>query len=230
MVTAAVRRICALTVPLHGRLSASSALWAKCAPDVIASKLFQHTDRCLTNCLSPLRAPPWSCSSTTGRSFLWMCPSSWTSRSVVGGPPVHVASRKGYPVYLSTLYQHMDMESMMLHMNMFLGALDAESMDGRACSLQLQRHSQHHQTGVTNVDALQPRLRLLSAYTVRSVSESSALCQVVETSPNVKGNTVSGGSKPATLETGAVVAVPLFIEVGETIKVDTKSGVYLSRA
>lgn len=54
--------------------------------------------------------------------------------------------------------------------------------------------------------------------------------KVVETSPNVKGNTVSGGSKPATLETGAVVAVPLFIEVGETIKVDTKSGVYLSRA
>ncbi len=56
------------------------------------------------------------------------------------------------------------------------------------------------------------------------------LRQVVETSPNVKGNTVSGGSKPATLETGAVVAVPLFIETGETIKVDTKSGVYLSRA
>lgn len=53
--------------------------------------------------------------------------------------------------------------------------------------------------------------------------------KVVETSPNVKGNTVSGGSKPATLETGAVLAVPLFINIGETIKIDTISGQYLSR-
>lgn len=49
------------------------------------------------------------------------------------------------------------------------------------------------------------------------------------TSPNVKGNTVSGGSKPATVETGAVVSVPLFINEGETIKVDTRTGQYLSR-
>ncbi|EFJ40386.1 organellar elongation factor P (EF-P) [Volvox carteri f. nagariensis] len=54
--------------------------------------------------------------------------------------------------------------------------------------------------------------------------------KVVETSPNVKGNTASGGSKPATLETGAVVSVPLFIEVGEVIKIDTRTGAYLSRA
>jgi hypothetical protein len=55
--------------------------------------------------------------------------------------------------------------------------------------------------------------------------------KVVETSPNVKGNTASGGgSKPATLETGAVVSVPLFIDVGETVKVDTRTGSYLSRA
>ncbi|KAG2499472.1 hypothetical protein HYH03_002419 [Edaphochlamys debaryana] len=53
--------------------------------------------------------------------------------------------------------------------------------------------------------------------------------KVVATSPNVKGNTVSGGSKPATLETGAVVNVPLFINEGETIKIDTRTGGYLSR-
>ncbi|KAG2441551.1 hypothetical protein HXX76_003172 [Chlamydomonas incerta] len=53
--------------------------------------------------------------------------------------------------------------------------------------------------------------------------------KVVATSPNVKGNTVSGGSKPATTETGAVVSVPLFINEGETIKVDTRTGQYLSR-
>ena len=54
---------------------------------------------------------------------------------------------------------------------------------------------------------------------------------VTATSPNVKGNTASGGGqKPATLETGAVVTVPLFIEVGEKIKVDTRTDTYLSRA
>lgn len=54
--------------------------------------------------------------------------------------------------------------------------------------------------------------------------------KVVECPPNVKGNTVSGGSKPATLETGAVVQVPLFVEEGQVIKVDTRTSTYLSRA
>ncbi len=53
---------------------------------------------------------------------------------------------------------------------------------------------------------------------------------VTETDPGLKGDTASGGGKPATLETGAVVRVPLFIEIGETIKVDTRSGEYVSRA
>jgi elongation factor P len=51
-----------------------------------------------------------------------------------------------------------------------------------------------------------------------------------ETDPGVRGDTVSGGSKPATLETGAVVAVPLFLERGTTIRVDTRTGEYLGRA
>jgi translation elongation factor P len=53
---------------------------------------------------------------------------------------------------------------------------------------------------------------------------------VTETDPGVKGNTAQGGSKPATLETGAVVQVPLFIQQGEKIKVDTRTDTYLSRA
>lgn len=57
-----------------------------------------------------------------------------------------------------------------------------------------------------------------------------AFLKVVETDPGVRGDTVTGGTKPATLETGAVVRVPLFIEEGEMIKVDTRTGIYVSRA
>jgi elongation factor P len=52
---------------------------------------------------------------------------------------------------------------------------------------------------------------------------------ITETEPGLQGDRVSGARKPATLETGLVVQVPLFIELGETIKVDTRSGEYLSR-
>ncbi|HLN13081.1 MAG TPA: elongation factor P [bacterium] len=53
--------------------------------------------------------------------------------------------------------------------------------------------------------------------------------RITDTAPGVRGDTVSGGSKPATLETGAVVQVPLFVETGETIRVDTRTGTYLER-
>ena len=53
--------------------------------------------------------------------------------------------------------------------------------------------------------------------------------KIVETDPGVKGDTVSGGSKPARLETGASVAVPLFIENGTVVRVDTRTGEYLGR-
>ena len=53
--------------------------------------------------------------------------------------------------------------------------------------------------------------------------------EIVETDPGVRGDTASGGVKPATLSTGAVVRVPLFLEQGEVIKVDTRSGEYVSR-
>ena len=53
--------------------------------------------------------------------------------------------------------------------------------------------------------------------------------EVVDTDPGMKGDTAQGGSKPATLSTGAVVSVPLFITIGEVLKVDTRSGEYVSR-
>jgi len=53
--------------------------------------------------------------------------------------------------------------------------------------------------------------------------------KIVETDPGVRGDTSGGGGKPATLETGAVVRVPLFIQTEEVIKVDTRTGEYVSR-
>ncbi|MEJ2760826.1 MAG: elongation factor P [Gammaproteobacteria bacterium] len=53
--------------------------------------------------------------------------------------------------------------------------------------------------------------------------------KITETDPGVRGDTASGGSKPATLETGAVVKVPLFIEEGEVLKIDTRTGEYVGR-
>jgi len=53
--------------------------------------------------------------------------------------------------------------------------------------------------------------------------------RIVETDPGIRGDTAQGGTKPATLETGAVAKVPLFIEEGEVIRVDTRKGEYVSR-
>jgi elongation factor P len=54
--------------------------------------------------------------------------------------------------------------------------------------------------------------------------------EVVDTDPGEKGDTAQGGSKPATLSTGAVVRVPLFINIGEVLRIDTRTGDYVSRA
>src|SRR2546422_2973113 len=53
--------------------------------------------------------------------------------------------------------------------------------------------------------------------------------QIVKTDPGIRGDTATGGSKPATLETGAVIQVPLFLNEGDVVKVDTRSGEYLGR-
>ena len=54
--------------------------------------------------------------------------------------------------------------------------------------------------------------------------------KITQTDPGLRGDTATGGSKPATLETGAVVTVPLFVNEGENIRVDTRTGQYLERA
>ncbi len=53
--------------------------------------------------------------------------------------------------------------------------------------------------------------------------------KIVKTDPGLKGDTASGGSKPASLESGAVVQVPLFLQEGEQIRVDTRTGIYVER-
>lgn len=59
---------------------------------------------------------------------------------------------------------------------------------------------------------------------------NTVVLEVTETEPGIKGDTASGGSKPATLETGYVVNVPFFVNVGDKLVVDTRSGLYVSRA
>jgi len=54
--------------------------------------------------------------------------------------------------------------------------------------------------------------------------------EVTDTSPGIKGDTASGGSKPATLETGYVVNVPFFINIGDVLQIDTRTGQYIKRA
>jgi elongation factor P len=53
--------------------------------------------------------------------------------------------------------------------------------------------------------------------------------EVIETEPGVRGDTVSSPSKPAKLETGAMISVPLFVDVGDMVKVDTRTGTYIER-
>ena len=58
---------------------------------------------------------------------------------------------------------------------------------------------------------------------------TSVILEVLDTDPGVKGDTATGGTKPAIVETGAQVMVPLFVTIGERIKVDTRDGLYLGR-
>lgn len=65
---------------------------------------------------------------------------------------------------------------------------------------------------------------------IQVVAPTFVTLTITETDPGLKGDTSGGGGKPATLETGAVVRVPLFVQQGEVIKVDTRTGEYVSRA
>ncbi len=57
----------------------------------------------------------------------------------------------------------------------------------------------------------------------------SVVLEVVDTDPGLRGDTASGGSKPAKLETGLVIQVPLFVQIGDKVRVDTRTGKYLER-
>lgn len=59
---------------------------------------------------------------------------------------------------------------------------------------------------------------------------NTVVLEVVETEPGFKGDTATGATKPATLQTGITIQVPLFVEQGDLVKVDTRTGEYLSRA
>jgi len=65
---------------------------------------------------------------------------------------------------------------------------------------------------------------------VEVVEEESVILKVVETQPSIKGATVTGSGKPATMETGLVVNVPDFVEEGEMLEINTAEGTYLKRA
>ena len=54
--------------------------------------------------------------------------------------------------------------------------------------------------------------------------------EITDTEPGFKGDTATGATKPATVETGAQISVPLFVNIGDKVKIDTRTGEYLSRA
>lgn len=98
-------------------------------------------------------------------------------------------------------------------------------------------YEQHTVADTAMADAerwLQPqdscKVLLYNGQPVRITPPPFVELEITETDPGVRGDTATGGSKPATLSTGAVVRVPLFIEVGEVVRVDTRTGEYAGRA
>src|SRR5690606_18678944 len=71
---------------------------------------------------------------------------------------------------------------------------------------------------------------LFNGYPIGVSPPTFVTLRVAETDPGVRGDTSSGGTKPATLETGAVVRVPLFIQIDEILRIDTRTAEYVSRA
>ena len=74
------------------------------------------------------------------------------------------------------------------------------------------------------------QVTLWNGVPISVITPNFVMLTVTETDPGVRGDTSGGGGKPATLETGAVVRVPLFIDVDEVVKVDTRTGEYVGRA
>jgi elongation factor P len=80
------------------------------------------------------------------------------------------------------------------------------------------------------VDGSTVVLRMFGDEVVGTELPASVELNIAETEPGVQGDRVSGARKPATLETGLVIQVPLFVNPGDRVKVDTRSGDYITRA
>ena len=72
-------------------------------------------------------------------------------------------------------------------------------------------------------------LRILAILAETGFNPRRLELEITETGPSFKGDTAAGGTKPATLETGVVVQVPLFLNTGDRVKVDTRTDTYLER-
>mgnify|MGYP002623831089 FL=1 len=80
------------------------------------------------------------------------------------------------------------------------------------------------------VDNLEIQIEFFEGKVMGIELPKSVIMKVIDTPPSFKGDTVTGGGKPATLETGLVVTVPVFVQPDEDIVIDTRSGLYLERA
>ena len=102
--------------------------------------------------------------------------------------------------------------------------MDAESYDQIPFSLEQVGEARKYLRENVDVDVLFYRGKPININLPAFVEAEVTQCE-----PGMKGDTASGGTKPATIETGAVVQVPLFIKEGEKIRVDTRSGEYVER-
>ena len=96
-----------------------------------------------------------------------------------------------------------------------------------------QYQADHYAIGETNKWLREQDLCIVTLYNGSPLSvtpPNHVELEIVETDPGLRGDTASGGTKPARLSTGAVIKVPLFVESGESVKVDTRTGEYLGRA
>lgn len=103
--------------------------------------------------------------------------------------------------------------------------MDMESYDQIYLSSDVLANATNYLT-----DNLEVMLEVYEGKVVGVELPKSVELKVVDTPPSFKGDTVSGGGKPATLETGLTITVPMFVNVGDSIIVDTRTGAYLERA
>ncbi|MFT8391551.1 MAG: elongation factor P [Sporolactobacillus sp.] len=124
--------------------------------------------------------------------------------------PARIENRKMQFLYASgDAYTFMDMES-----------FEQTDLEGSQIKEQLNYLKENMEV---NIQSYQGE-------TLGVVLPNTVVLEVAETEPGIKGDTASGGSKPAKMETGYVVSVPFFVNEGDKLVIDTRSGLYVSRA